>query len=127
VAERLDAGVTVVTATRRLTRDLRRQFDARQVAAGRRAWPSADILPWHAFVARAWQGVAGDGGDLLLPPSAAATATTCAGFAGRGRLRRVAGRAAGLTRIASPGNFARDSAAGAVVVPVTYPVTPAVR
>jgi len=41
-------------------------------------------------------------------------------------LRRVAGRAAGLTRIASPGNFARDSAAVTVKVTVLVPVRPAV-
>jgi len=65
-AERLAAGITVVTATRRLARDLTRAFDARQAAAGRRAWESADVLPWHAFVARTWRRIAGDCGRELL-------------------------------------------------------------
>lgn len=64
--DRLAAGATVVTATRRLARDLRRQFDERQAAAGRRAWESADALPWPAFVARAWRQFGGGGGALLL-------------------------------------------------------------
>jgi len=60
---RLAAGVTVVTATRRLARELRRAFDEQQSAAGRCAWESADVLPYPAFLARAWQrvGAAGDG------------------------------------------------------------------
>lgn len=46
--------LTVITPNRRLALDLKRTFDARQIAAGKRAWSSADILPYSAFVERAW-------------------------------------------------------------------------
>ncbi|MCC7114507.1 MAG: PD-(D/E)XK nuclease family protein [Burkholderiales bacterium] len=47
----LAAGATVVTPNRRLSRHLIDAHDRAQVAAGRRAWPSARALPWTAFVA----------------------------------------------------------------------------
>lgn len=42
----------MITATRRLARELRRLHDGEMVADGREAWESADILPWQAWVLR---------------------------------------------------------------------------
>lgn len=63
--ECLANGVTVITATQRLARELRRRFDQQQSAAGRRAWESADVLSWHAFLKRTWQRIGGGSGLLL--------------------------------------------------------------
>ena len=45
----------VVTATIRLARELRRQYDDEQRAAGRLTWPSPDILPISSWLARLWR------------------------------------------------------------------------
>ena len=55
LAEGLAAGVTVVTPNQRLAQALAREFDAKQVAEGRSAWESADILPYAAFVQRCYE------------------------------------------------------------------------
>lgn len=55
LAEGLAAGVTVVTPNQRLAQALAREFDAAQAARGRRAWESADILPYAAFIQRAYE------------------------------------------------------------------------
>ena len=54
LAEGLKAGATVVTPNRRLALALKREFDDAQAAAGLAAWDSADILPFSAFVERAY-------------------------------------------------------------------------
>ncbi len=46
------AGITVVTPNRRLAQHLAAEYDRRQIAAGRLAWDTADILPYGAFVER---------------------------------------------------------------------------
>ena len=43
---------TVVTATARLARAMRSEYDARQIAAGRTVWPTPEILPIAAWLAR---------------------------------------------------------------------------
>lgn len=48
------AGATVVTANNRLARILHEAYDQAQLRAGRGAWPSADILPWQAWLVRCW-------------------------------------------------------------------------
>ncbi|MDH5287450.1 MAG: PD-(D/E)XK nuclease family protein [Betaproteobacteria bacterium] len=48
-------GATVVTANRRLAREVVARHDDAQVASGRSAWPSARALPWQAFVGELWQ------------------------------------------------------------------------
>lgn len=58
-------GATVITPTRRLARHLGRAFDSWQAAAGRRAWPSADVLPWASWVERSLD-------ESVLPDQAAA-------------------------------------------------------
>jgi probable DNA repair protein len=64
LAQRVAAGCVVVTPTRRLAAHLKRQYDARQSATGKSAWPSADILPFSGFVERAY-------GDALYSDQAA--------------------------------------------------------
>jgi probable DNA repair protein len=49
------ARVTVVTPNRRLAQALAREFDQAQAATGQRAWESADILPFAAFVERLYE------------------------------------------------------------------------
>ena len=53
----LEAGGAVLTATRRQARLIRRLFDESQIAAGRQAWPTADVLPFPAWAAARWQEV----------------------------------------------------------------------
>jgi probable DNA repair protein len=69
------AGLAVVTPNRRLAQAIAAEFDERQLAAGRTAWESADILPYPAFVERlyddALHGEAGAGLPLLLTPDQA--------------------------------------------------------
>lgn len=46
---------TVITSTRRLARRLRRDHDEAQVASGRSAWASPDVIPWDAWSERCWR------------------------------------------------------------------------
>jgi probable DNA repair protein len=55
VLDLLAAGGTVLTPTRRLAQSIRRAYDREQEAAGRSAWPSADVLSWSAWQQRAWE------------------------------------------------------------------------
>ena len=66
----LDVGTTLLTVNNRLATELRARYDALQVAARRKAWPSADILPWHAWLTRQYQQLLDAGHtdlDLLNP------------------------------------------------------------
>jgi ATP-dependent helicase/nuclease subunit B len=47
-------GGTVITATHRLARTLRLEWDRSQAASGLQVWPSADILPLDAWLRRGW-------------------------------------------------------------------------
>jgi ATP-dependent helicase/nuclease subunit B len=68
----LDTGGTVVTATRRQARLLRRRHEAAQQRAGRRVWDSADVVSLEAWLERCWLEAAGDGDALqLLSPAEA--------------------------------------------------------
>ncbi len=51
----LAASATVVTPTRRLATAIRRAYDVQQHAAGRSAWPAADVVPWQAWQQRQWE------------------------------------------------------------------------
>ncbi|MDH3286768.1 MAG: PD-(D/E)XK nuclease family protein [Betaproteobacteria bacterium] len=64
LAQRIEPGCVVVTPNRRLAAYLKREYDARQVKAGKSVWPTADILPFSAFVERAY-------GDALYSSHAA--------------------------------------------------------
>ena len=46
--------MTVITATTRLARELRLEYDREQVATGLSAWPSAEIMPWAAWLSELW-------------------------------------------------------------------------
>ncbi len=65
LAKRVAAGCVVITPNRRLAAYLKQQYDAKQAASGMLAWPSADILPFSAFVERAYE-------DALYSDQAAA-------------------------------------------------------
>lgn len=53
----LAPGVTVVTANKRLARALQREYAAREQAAGQTVWETPDILPWRAWLKRAWDAL----------------------------------------------------------------------
>jgi probable DNA repair protein len=66
----LDPATTLVTVNNRLAAELRRRFDRDRAAAGQRVWPSADILPWQAWLARQYEQLLDLGFtrlDLLTP------------------------------------------------------------
>lgn len=62
----LAAGATVLTPNRRLARDLKRDYDDAQQAQGRAVWPAADVLPWDAWLARAYDEVLPSASPPLL-------------------------------------------------------------
>ena len=64
--------MTLITATMRLFRELQREYDRKQVAAGLSTWPTAPILPFQAWLAELWDmlvysGEAGGTLRLLRP------------------------------------------------------------
>ena len=63
----LEAGATLVTPNRRLALSRKNAYDAAQAAIGKSVWPSADALPYGAFLERTWQELAlAEHGALLL-------------------------------------------------------------
>ena len=46
--------MTLITATTRLSRELQREYDREQVAAGLSTWPTGHILPFQAWLAELW-------------------------------------------------------------------------
>src|SRR5262245_29870329 len=52
LAQRIEAGCVVVTPNRRLAAHLKREFDSRELASGKRVWPTALVLPYGAFLER---------------------------------------------------------------------------
>lgn len=68
----IESGGAVVTPNRRLAASLKREYDARQAATGKPVWPTADILPFSAFVERAYGDAlySGEPGlPILLAPA----------------------------------------------------------
>ena len=61
------AGVTVLTPNLRLAKELQRAFDAHQLARGLSAWAAADILPWTAWVQRAYEDFLHSASGAQLP------------------------------------------------------------
>src|SRR3954447_12433614 len=51
----LARGATVLTPNRRLAAAVRRAFDLAQNRSGRATWPAADVLPWSAWLSRAYR------------------------------------------------------------------------
>jgi len=60
----LEAGGTVLTASRRQSRIIRRIYDEAQLAAGRRCWPAASVLPLEAWLAEQWRELTARDPDL---------------------------------------------------------------
>jgi probable DNA repair protein len=69
----VEAGVTVVAPNQRLALTLRQEFDDARAAQGLTVWASADILPFTAFVERAYEDALysehAAGLPLLLAPA----------------------------------------------------------
>ncbi|MCH9639978.1 MAG: PD-(D/E)XK nuclease family protein, partial [Betaproteobacteria bacterium] len=55
VFERLNAGATVITPNRRLALALKNKFNSYQTGQQKIVWPSADILPFSAFIERIYR------------------------------------------------------------------------
>ena len=66
VFEALHDGATLITAGRRLARDLARRYGERQLARGLGAWPSPLIFAWPDWIARQWQALAASEARSLL-------------------------------------------------------------
>ena len=67
LAQRIAAGCVVITPNRRLAAHLKHEYDAQQFRAGKSAWPTADILPFSAFVERAYGDALYSGQAAVLP------------------------------------------------------------
>jgi len=67
----IEAGATVVTATRRLAREIGAAHDAWQRHQGREVWTTGDVLPMGAWLRRAWQQ---SWSELILPADSQAEA-----------------------------------------------------
>ncbi len=73
LTEAVDAGAEIVTASRRLARELRRVHDARQLEQGFTAWRTPRILSWEAWLnAFVDSADAGAGFPRRLHPQASA-------------------------------------------------------
>jgi ATP-dependent helicase/nuclease subunit B len=55
VVSALQKGAIVVTATRRLARSLRQEYNAIQQVRGLKAWQSPAILTWSGWISELWQ------------------------------------------------------------------------
>lgn len=68
----LAAGGPVLAANLRQARILRRLHDRAQAAAGRRAWPTAQVMPLDAWLVLQWNRISVEQPDLphILPPIA---------------------------------------------------------
>lgn len=54
ILKELESGSTVVTATRRLSRELQIRYSNMMATSDSRVWDSPDVLPWHAWLRRLW-------------------------------------------------------------------------
>ena len=69
LVQALAAGATIITPNRRLAFYLKGEYDTAQARSGKSVWPSADALPYGAFLERTWQEmVLAENGALLLSP-----------------------------------------------------------
>ena len=53
----LESGQTIVTVTRRLARELHREYQISQAGSGKRAWETPDIIPYEAWLKQLWHQV----------------------------------------------------------------------
>ena len=66
----IGADATLLTVNKQLAAEMRSRYDAVQLARGHRVWPSADILPWNAWLNRLYTDLLDSGQtelDLLTP------------------------------------------------------------
>jgi ATP-dependent helicase/nuclease subunit B len=54
VVDGIPRGTTIITGNARLSRQMRREFDAEQQGRGEQLWESPDILPRDAWLRRCW-------------------------------------------------------------------------
>ncbi|HTE13476.1 MAG TPA: hypothetical protein VK642_00200, partial [Burkholderiales bacterium] len=67
LVQALEAGAMVITPNRRLANFIKSEYDAAQARSGKSVWPSADMLPYGAFLERTWQELAlAENGAMLL-------------------------------------------------------------
>ena len=67
LVQALSAGAAVITPNRRLAHYLKSEYDTAQARGGKSVWPSADVLPYGAFLERTWQELAfAENGAMLL-------------------------------------------------------------
>jgi ATP-dependent helicase/nuclease subunit B len=97
----LDAGGLILTADLRQARILRRLHDQAQIAAGRAAWPTAQVLPLSAWLDNAWRSTGAERPSLPV-----ALAPAAMNWIWR---QRVAADAPGLIDPADIGTRARAS------------------
>jgi len=62
----LAEGATVLTASRRLARELRTHHDSQQIAAGKSAWRTPDVVFWQDWLARALQDAHASDAPVLV-------------------------------------------------------------
>jgi ATP-dependent helicase/nuclease subunit B len=64
----LSAGGLVVTSSERASRAMLRAYHRARQREGRTAWPAPEVMPWQAFVHRAWENSSRDARLVLNPP-----------------------------------------------------------
>jgi len=57
LSELISHGATIITPTQRLSRHLRYQYAASQLAQGKKAWETPDCLPWTAWCKRCFESL----------------------------------------------------------------------
>jgi ATP-dependent helicase/nuclease subunit B len=70
-------GATLITPNRRLARHLHREFDRRQLTAGRRVWPTASVLPYAAWLETLWERCAEAGAEGVVTRLLAPAQSDC--------------------------------------------------
>ena len=55
IVEQIERGVLVLTVNRRLARVLAQRYEAAQIEKGRKAWPTARVLPLSSWLQQQWQ------------------------------------------------------------------------
>ena len=98
LARALADGATVVTPNRRLARHLIDEYDRAQRAAGKRAWTSARVLPWGAWLAELEREAIAAGALPPLPRSPTTPPPRCGAWRStRTRTRDLDARSLGAS------------------------------
>ncbi|MEQ8205213.1 MAG: hypothetical protein RIA65_03485, partial [Woeseia sp.] len=92
LADAISANATVITASRRLARELQTAFEKEQRLAGRRSWPSPHIVSVSDWLATALEGAEQQGLKRLIDPAASGLLwEQCLGQTSRQDLLSIAG------------------------------------